>query len=106
MSNTQLIVSPRLKNKVDKYVRYVNIVDVLLWRTQDFPDYGANPTEGASLLFDQIFLKMKLSWGGLPKFVSVDPPLSTHLSTQTQSNHKNGKCARYMSILEFFLNSQ
>ena len=45
MSNTQLIVSPRLKNKVDKYVRYVNIVDVLLWRTQDFPDYGANLTD-------------------------------------------------------------
>ena len=28
MSHTQLIISPRLKHKIDKYVRYVNIVSV------------------------------------------------------------------------------
>ena len=28
MSNTQLIISPKLNHKLDKYVRYVNIVNV------------------------------------------------------------------------------
>ena len=31
VSHTQLIISPRLKHKIDKYVRYVNSVSVMLF---------------------------------------------------------------------------
>ena len=33
MSHTQLIISPRIKHIFDKYVRYFNIVDVVLFTT-------------------------------------------------------------------------
>ena len=31
MPHTQLIISPEMKHKIDKYVRYVNIVNVVLF---------------------------------------------------------------------------
>ena len=36
MAETQLVISPGLKKKVDKYVRYVNFVNVVLFAKKSF----------------------------------------------------------------------
>ena len=42
MSYTQLIISPRLNHNINKYVRYVNIVNVVLFAETSIVMYFGN----------------------------------------------------------------
>ena len=51
MSHSQLIISPRLKQEIDKYVRYVNIVNVVLFTKTSTVNKKYNSEEAAVQMY-------------------------------------------------------
>ena len=90
-----------MNHKLDKYVRYVNIVNVvshLQWRIQDFPEEGAPIPQGGCQHTNLPNFPMKLNEFGLPRgggHASLAPPLDAPLHLLVVAGGKGGGVMEY-----------